>query len=355
MIEDEADAGLDSAERDLTPTELEAINRVGAAMLRALTKINVPVSYTKANMLGSRIEFQAARVLANAVPKFEVSNAARLATAARTQMSGVSALVEAQRTLMGKPPYIDFGAGKTAAMIARQFSARQSHAWAVVRDSGRRLALAFFPANLRAIGGVETIGIAKVRRIVVEEGLPLYMVPGPEIAELLLRAENEEARRVILADRCGQILADCREAIEDVDSEDLSGDRAMVLSALAALEGGHHEAAQALTGSIVESLVWDYFEGDAKNRRRYLQGEQFPEAYKELGMHEFIALAPLWRAFQTFSRSKGDPVPATFSRHGSAHTISPEQFTKVNAVQGIMLASSLLIIRDEAQAAQRAA
>lgn len=355
MIEDAVDAGLDNAERELTPAELEAVNRVGAAILRALPKVNVAASYTQANVIGSKIEFQAARVLANAVPKFQVSNAARLAAAARIQMSGVSALVEAQRTLMGKSLYIDFGTGETAAMLVKQFTARQSHVWAAVRNSGRRLSLAFFPANLRVIAGIETIGIAAVRRIVVEEGLPLYMVPGPEIAELLLRGESEEARRVILADRCDEILADCREAIGGVASEDLSSDRAMVLKALAALEGGHHEAAQALAGSIVESLVWDYFEGDAKNRRRYLQGEQFPEAYKELGMHEFIALAPLWRAFQTFSRPKGDPIPATFSRHGSAHTISQEQFTLVNAIQGIMLASSLLIIRDEAQAAQRAA
>lgn len=326
------------------------VRRARATLSRAMPKLTFPTDNFKVPAIGRDIE-HAAGVIANAAPMIRLKNQVALSA----QISKVGAIAEAQTKLVGKAFEVDFGAGKTAALLARQFSARHTHLWSWLENNGRRLRLAFFPLNLRVIDGIEDIGIARVRAIVVEEGLPLYMVPGPQTAALLLRADSETARRAILADQCDRVLDDCREAVEAVETEDLVGSRRMVLKALAAFADGHHEAAQALSGSIVESLVWDYFDRDAKTRRRYLQGENFPEAYMELGAHEFIALAPIWRAFQSFSSSKGDPVPSVFSRHGSAHTISEVQFTKVNAIQGLMLASSLLVIRDEALAVEQAA
>ena len=316
------------------------VRRARATLSRAMPKLTFPTNSLKVPAIGRDIESQAARVIASAAPMIRLKNQVALSA----QISKVGAIAEAQTKLVGKAFEVDFGAGKTAALFARQFSARHTHLWSWLENNGRRLRLAFFPLNLRVIDGIEDIGITRVREIVVEEGLPLYMVPGPQTAALLLRADSETARRAILADRCEHVVEDCREVVEAIECEDLAGDRRMVLKAIAAFVDGHHETAQALAGSIIESLVWDHFGRDDKSRRRYTRGDEFPEA---------SILPSVFQGVQC--RSKGDPVPSVFSRHGSAHTISEVQFTKVNALQGLMLASSLLVIREETLAVEQAA
>ena len=43
----------------------------------------------------------------------------------------------------------------------------------------------------------------------------------------------------------------------------------------------------------------------------------------------------------------GDCVPTTFSRNATAHTVSPRQFNRRNAVQGMLFACSLLYFFNE--------
>lgn len=358
------DEGPEEFERELTPAEKEALKKLGETARRIAggPKINIPASYFKTADLGRDI-LEAHNERLRAI----FSESAQLNAARFAQLSGLeklrSQIAENQATV-GRAfkdigdlglKNIDFGAGKAAALIAKRFTTQQSQVWESLRANVQRIGLSFFPANLRAIDGIETIGMAKVREVVVDEGIPLYMVPRPETAELLLKAEDPAARRSVLADRYSEIVEDCREAVEAVASEMVARDRAMVLKAVAALEDGHHDPAQALIGSIVESLVWDHFGKNAQTRARYTGGEQLPDAYNELGVHEFIALAPIWQAFQRYERKKNDPIPTTFSRHAIAHTVSEDQFTKVNAVQGLMLVSSLVVLRGEIGSIDQAA
>jgi hypothetical protein len=55
----------------------------------------------------------------------------------------------------------------------------------------------------------------------------------------------------------------------------------------------------------------------------------------------------MWQTYQQFFVADGDKVPMTFSRNATAHTVSPRQFNRRNAVQGIMVACSLLYRLDE--------
>ena len=70
-------------------------------------------------------------------------------------------------------------------------------------------------------------------------------------------------------------------------------------------------------------------------------------AYDEFGAHEYIAFAPVWQAWQKFFPDEGRPVPRTFSRNATAHTVSTKQFTRRNAVQGLMIACGILVFLDE--------
>ncbi|KRE60517.1 hypothetical protein ASG92_21420 [Arthrobacter sp. Soil736] len=64
--------------------------------------------------------------------------------------------------------------------------------------------------------------------------------------------------------------------------------------------------------------------------------------YQELRLRYTFAFT-----FVQFFVADGDKVPMTFSRNATAHTVSPRQFNRRNAVQGIMVACSLLYRLDE--------
>jgi len=125
--------------------------------------------------------------------------------------------------------------------------------------------------------------------------------------------------------------------------------------AAAALEAGYASAAQALISCLLEALIWGYFGRDKKRFVPNKWGKTTPEAYDELGAHEFLAFAPVWQAFQQYDLAKGDPIPPTFSRHATAHTVSEKQYTRANALQGLMLACSLVAYVDHAGIAEEAA
>lgn len=307
-------------------------------------KINVPANFFKLPGL-ERMETNNRRIAAALAPALERSSLKNSAVLA--QMSGIRDTKMKRVAAIFKN--VDFGASTgAAALISKQFTERQSRMWKQLGEQWLRIGQAFFPANLRDIEGIR---LTDVQQVAFVEGVPLYAVPGRETAELLLQAESQEARRAILAERCSVIIKDCRDVVEAGDSAMLASDRNKVLEAAAALEAGFISPAQALIGSIVESLVWDYFGKDYKKREPFIpdkKGVRTPEAYDQLGVHEYIALAPIWQAFQKFDAAKGDPVPTTFSRNACAHTISDDQFTQVNALQGLMLASSILALMEEA-------
>lgn len=93
-------------------------------------------------------------------------------------------------------------------------------------------------------------------------------------------------------------------------------------------------------------MVNSYF-----GQHRYLytpdkHGKRTNAAYDEFSAHEYIALAPIWQAWQKFFPDQGLPIPHTFSRNATAHTVSAKQYTKRNAVQSLMIASSLIYFFD---------
>jgi hypothetical protein len=239
---------------------------------------------------------------------------------------------------------VDFGLSGTFASLAQQFAAQQS-SW--LKDLGptlEKLKASFYPPNLRPIAGLR---LEEVEQVVMVDGIALYNVPRAAIAEALVRADGASKRREILGRKWKPIVADCRSAVNGCKTETVAPYVTIAVAALNALEAGHVEAAQALIGSLVDALVNTYF---GKNRHLYTpdkRGNRTNAAYDEFGAHEYIAFAPVWQAWQKFFPDEGQPVPSTFSRNATAHTVSAKQFTRRNAIQGLMIVCGILVFLDE--------
>lgn len=154
---------------------------------------------------------------------------------------------------------IDFTVFDAASRIVEQQTA-----WLRNLDTAiAAMQASFYPRNLRAIADLEW---EDVEQVVMVDGIPLYGVVRTEIAEALIRADSTDERREILGHRLADISADCRTAVRACTSEPVAPYVPFVINALDALDAGYTESAQALAGSLVDTIVSGYF-GD--NRTKY--------------------------------------------------------------------------------------
>lgn len=242
---------------------------------------------------------------------------------------------------------IDFGgiaeSLEVVARIGATFAEQQSALFKNLGPAIEVMLASFYPPNLRAIDGLE---LEDVNTVVMVDGIPLYGAPRTATAEALICADGTSQRREILGRRWKTISADCRGVVLGCASGAVAPYIPFAVAALDALDAGHTAAAQALAGSLVDAIVTAYF---GKDRYKYTPSKRTPtsDAYDEFTIREFVAFAPMWQAYQQFFVSNGDKVPTSFSRNATAHTVSPRQFNRRNAVQGLMLACSLLYRLDE--------
>lgn len=246
----------------------------------------------------------------------------------------------------------DFGISDSVAKIVQQFAAQQSSWLKTLGPTLERLRENFYPLNLR---GIEDLEFEDVEKVVMADSIALYGVPRTATAEALIRADSAAKRREILGRRWKAISADCREAVGGFESEAVAPYVPFALAALDALDGGHTAAAQALAGSLIDSLITAYF---GKDRCQYTpdkKGKRTTKAYKEFTARQFVAFAPMWQTYQQFWVDEGNTVPTTFNRNATAHTVSPRQFNRRNTVQALLFATSFLCFLDEQASRRKAA
>ncbi|USX47735.1 hypothetical protein [Dietzia kunjamensis] len=227
---------------------------------------------------------------------------------------------------------------KTVAKINTTFAAQQTTLFKNIGSAIESMRTGFYPSNLRSIEGLD---FEDVDAVVMTDGIPLYGLPRTTTAEALIRAENTSKRREILDWRWETISADCRETVLSCSSKSVAPYALFAVSALDALDAGHTDAAQALAGSLVDTIVTGHFGSD---RYKYTPNKntKTTDAYDEFTVREYIAFAPMWQTYQPFFVSNGDKVPIQFSRHATVHAVSKHQYNRPNAVQALMFVCSLL-------------
>jgi hypothetical protein len=246
---------------------------------------------------------------------------------------------------------IDFGFSSTLAKLTSGFAAQQVSLFGDLGSLLTDITQSIYPPNLRDI---EDLRIKEVREVVMVDGIPLYAVPRTSIAEALIDADGASKRRDILGRRAKAISADCRDAVDACKGDGVSAYTSFALSALDALDAGHPRAAQALAGSLIDTLLTGYFKDKRHLYTPDKKGNRTNAVYNDFSVREFIAFAPMWQAYQKYFVGDGDRVPHTFSRNATAHTVSPRQFTRRNAVQGLMFACSLLVFFNDEEKRLRA-
>jgi hypothetical protein len=368
----------DGESRELTPEEREKLRRLAGSLQGvSMSKFDFKIPKVVDTSAFAKVAADAAKLSSFALPESTLRSFSALAAQQSRILDSLKPLLDMQRTwkrqfeLVNSDFFkthaatqaqfaklatnltqtIDFGISDSVAKIAQQFAAQQSSWLKTLGPTLERLRESFYPPNLR---GIEDLEFEDVEKVVMADSIALYGVPRTALAEALVRADSVAKRREILGRRWKAVSADCRDVVEGFQSQAVAPYVPSALAALDALDGGHTAAAQALAGSLIDSLLTAYF---GKNRYQYTpdrKGKRTTKVYEEFTVRQFIAFAPMWQTYQQFWVDEGDTVPTTFSRNATAHTVSPRQFNRRNTVQGLLFATSLLYFLDEQASRRRA-
>lgn len=195
-----------------------------------------------------------------------------------------------------------------------------------------------YPENLRDVEP----RLKDLEGLLLEEGIPLMYVPGPKVVRALLDAPDAVERRRIIGRRWRGIVTDCGAVASSVDHPDLLEARSFALDCVAALRDGHPNPAQALAANLLDSLMHAHFSKDDRVKLTSNKKGKAKFDLNDYGVRVALTFAPVWYAHAEFWTHKGDPIPRMFTRHASAHGVSRTQYSRINAVYGLMLATSVM-------------
>ncbi|NED31876.1 hypothetical protein [Streptomyces sp. SID8499] len=221
--------------------------------------------------------------------------------------------------------------------VNRSYAPQWQHIFESIRDFQSRI----FPENW---DGVSRPGIDDFESLLIDEGIALMWVPGPKVIQALLDASTAAERRRIISRRWKGIVTDCETVLSNVTHPSLQDSKEFGLDCVRALQEGHTAPAQALAGNLLDSVLRSNFDDAARlevTRNNFKKnGVRFNlEDYK---IRAAFTFAPVWCAHAKYKTEDGDPIPRTFGRHPTTHAVSRAQYSRINAVMGLMLVTSVI-------------
>ncbi|WIK82900.1 hypothetical protein [Micrococcus lylae] len=196
--------------------------------------------------------------------------------------------------------------------------------------------LRFRPRHLNLEGLVD---------FVENDGIPLAYVPRVEIVESLLSAPSREDRERILVDECDHIVEDCLAGLAATTSEEVADLVMLATRAVQVLAAGHHEAAQALSTTVLDTTLSRMIPDKAARGKftKAKSGKPVPPAVSDVRrLVDLMVWHSVYHSHGEFWPNQGHPVPAVYSRHATVHAAGPIQYTAANAVQSVMVVTCLL-------------
>lgn len=196
------------------------------------------------------------------------------------------------------------------------------------------------PPNWRPLEPGQALRVAKLMR---EEGLALAWAPSAAVLERVLAADSRDARKAVLLENEGQVLADLDRALAKVDRESLTELLDVAREAIEVYRSGYYAGAQALATAGLSTAIENNLGRTLKQARRDFEVVEDPEEQGIMEWRVSVVLGAIWNSLERYFASRGDPVPEHYNRHASTHRIGLPQYTPENALCGVMLIACTVI------------
>lgn len=193
------------------------------------------------------------------------------------------------------------------------------------------------PSNWRDLGFGE---IEAVLDLMEESGWALVWIPRGEILRMLIAA-HADRREECLLNVEGDVLDDLTTATAGLSAEELAELKAANGEAIGCYRDGRFLAAQSLATVIFSTLFHLHIDArfaDGKARIEPLD----PRDATLANIRLYCVLRAALVAIATYYPKDSEPIPTKFNRHASTHRLAAEQYTRLNALAGLMLSTALL-------------
>lgn len=221
---------------------------------------------------------------------------------------------------------------------------------------GANVSAFMLPPNLLALAGEDDI-VTRVYDFIKSQLIPLHSIPTAAIAIKLLNAETEEERLEIIEDHADTLLSRCGKLLSEADLDIVSDEVAHFNEARAAFDAGLYRASMTASAGLIDAgvrrrareaggglkLKRGLVTSHSKDPKVAKQREQLLDEMKVL---EYCAWTTVWNAYTSFDGDAGDPPPTIFNRHACAHSVKSCQYSRVNAIIGLMIAALVVIVLD---------
>jgi hypothetical protein len=184
------------------------------------------------------------------------------------------------------------------------------------------------------------VDLRRITAVIQEDGLPLVWVPPATVVEEVLKAPDRNARVAVLLRHETDLLGDCRRVLRDVTAERMSAQLPLAPAALAALEAGHHETAQALAVVVTDAVIKDWIEGKWEAVAEQVHFD--PEEVSITEVRLQAAVAPIANFKRRYFATANEERPEVVNRQVTVHYADAAHFTGGNALVACLLMTSVL-------------
>ena len=195
---------------------------------------------------------------------------------------------------------------------------------------------AALPPNWR---GDDVVLPKNLEDLLLDEGLPLAWLPPKNILIRVFAAKDAGQRRRILGRKWPEITQAAIRELDTVADDSLTQHIKFAKEAAETLLSGHTSASQALSASLLDSILRAEFD---ENDRRTVTGRKQRLNINDYPLRVAIVLGGIWGAHGEYWPEKGHAIPRNFSRHASAHGVSRRQYSRINALLALMHVVGLL-------------
>ncbi len=194
------------------------------------------------------------------------------------------------------------------------------------------------PPNWLELGEHEVLDVG---RLMSRTGWSLAWTPSGEVVQEVLAAEDDEARKAILVANDAAVVADLERLLEEQVTLDTFADvKEAAGQAVAAYRDGHYGPAQSHAATVVTTVLAVHF-GHQKltvSKRALSRFNIHTVDFRLL--RPALVITAVRQAIEGFDHRK---LPEHFNRACSAHRAQKPQFTRKNALTGIMLAVTFVV------------
>lgn len=184
--------------------------------------------------------------------------------------------------------------------------------------------------------------VDRICSILEDDGIPLVHLPRAAIVQMIVNADDYEARIRIINTHADEIIDDCKAVLQGDYAPSMEKQVPLARRAVETYRAGYFEAAQALAVTVCDTYLKQLFKGEkyADMAKKVAIDASDDESFA-VAFNLMYPLAPVATFLANWGPADGTEPPSKLSRHASIHGASVDHMNKLNATIAIMLLASM--------------